>query len=430
MPKQAKIPNVRFNLKSHDKDYDSNIDILIILVFRYKGKKLVWSTGEKVKPKYWNQEKGRAKNVKNHPEYVDMNQRLNKLEEITINIFKKNDFGKIEPKDFKNELSYESGNLDRPNLNPTLFQFIEQYINELRTKNPDVSTWKKFRTIYNHLEQFSKEQKKELNYEDIDWRFKNEFEQWLYDSPRNHSINNASKNLQVVKQLLYESKRLGYHTNNTFEEKGFNIRRTKTKNKVRLTFNELNQLMEFDLSTNPRLEKVRDLFIVGCYSGLRFSDWCQIRKEHIHEEDGIEFLEIMTMKTKEPVIIPFLSELKVIMEKYNYLLPIITIQKFNTYIKEVCELAISDSTFLRIYSESGRELSETIEKWKRVSSHAARRSFASNFWEEGIIAPMLMQITGHATEKQFFEYIDVDRRKLAKQFAKEVALKRKNKTMR
>ena len=224
---------------------------------------------------------------------------------------------------------------------------------------------------------------------------------------------------------MKEAHRKGLHNNTIFQEPDFGLRRVKVKNKVRLSFAELEALsVKLDLSNNRRLEKVRDLFIVGSYTGLRFSDWHKIRREQIILKGGAELLEIMAQKTSEPIVIPLLPELKTVLTKYDYQLPRITIQKFNEYIKEVCQLAISDSKFFRIYSEGGRVHSEKIEKWKKVSSHAARRSFATNFWELGIPAPILMQITGHATEKQFFEYIDVNQYEVAKRFAQEVALRR------
>lgn len=426
MPKAGKVPAVRFNLKSHNAT-EQNLETLISLVFRYHGKRLVYSTGEKVKPKYWDGQK--AKYTKNHPEYVDLNQRLNSLEKLAIDIFREFDFGNISIADFKKELSYRSGKEERPETKskiPTYFEFIEQFIENRKVQtNAKRGTWKKFQTVFNHLKSYSEEKEKPLNYEDIDWHFKQDFENWLYSPPRNHAINNAAKIFQVSKQFMYESHRLGYHTNTIFQDKGFGIKRVKVKNKIRLSFEELELLLDLDLSNDNRLERVRDLFIVGCYTGLRFSDWCKIKPENIIEEDGIEMLELMTGKTKTEVIIPFLPELKEVLVKYNYQLPKISIQKFNDYIKEVCKIALEDRKFLRIYSEGGKVHDEKIEKWKKVSSHAARRSFATNFWETGIPAAVLMQITGHGSEKQFFEYIDVDKYELAKRFAKQVALKQR-----
>lgn len=75
---------------------------------------------------------------------------------------------------------------------------------------------------------------------------------------------------------------------------------------------------------------------------------------------------------------------------------------------------------MRIFSEGGKTKQERLEKYKMVSSHCARRSFASNFYDLGIPAFIIMQITGHATEKQFFEYIDLSQKDLAKKFYRKV----------
>ena len=201
-------------------------------------------------------------------------------------------------------------------------------------------------------------------------------------------------------------------------------------NRVRLGFDEFHKLLELDLSNKKRLEKTRDLFIVGCFSGLRFSDWHKVSRENISIEEGAELLQIFMQKTNKYVYIPVLPELKEILIKYDYNLPKISAQKFNAYIKEACQLAIEDKTFQRIYSVGGTIKNETIEKWKKTSSHAARRSFASNFWDLGLPATELMQITGHSTEKQFFEYIDVSAKELAKRMAKEIAMKRNDRKLK
>ena len=311
---------------------------------------------------------------------------------------------------------------------PTLFEFIDQFcLEQQNDPTKKRGTWKKFITVQSHLKKYSEEKKeelkKELSYDDIDWHFRKDFLNWLYEEPRNHSINNAAKIFEVLKQFMQESIKLRYHTNLTFLEKNFGVKRVKTKNKVRLDFQEIEQLIQLDLSTNPRLEKVRDLFVVGCYTGLRFSDWHKVKKGNIIlDKDGEEQLEILTQKTTQRVLIPILSELKAVIDKYDYNLPSISAQKFNDYIKEVCELANLDSKEMRIYSEGGITKQERLEKYKMVSSHCARRSFASNFYQLLKKPSLLMQITGHTTEKQFFEYIDLSNEEQAKEFAHEVKI--------
>lgn len=411
-----KVPNVRFNLTNNKGN-----EALIILRIRIKGKRFNYSTGWKINPNHWDQKAGRAKHVRGKEEYLEMNNALSGFREVVQNIFIQNNYGEISFEDLKEKLDYETGKTEHPKLleTPTLFSFIEDYISQEQNKvSSNRDTWKKFITVFNHLKEYEKEKKLSLDFSKINWQFLDDFTNWLYLPPRNHSINNASKIMEVVKQFMREAQKRELHENRVYQEKGFGVKRAKVKNKVRLTFEEINQLLELDLSDNERLEKVRDLFIVGAYTGLRFSDWHKIRRSNIIEDEEGQLLQIMTKKTNTKVVIPILPTLEQILDKYSFNLPKISIQKFNEYIKEVCQIALEDNTFLRIYSESGTVQNEITEKWRKISSHAARRSFASNFWEKGIPAALLMQITGHATEKQFFEYIDVKQEDTARQFAK------------
>ena len=435
MPKAGLIPTVRFNLKNYDTVKDKDKDVLISLVFRYNGKRLVYSTGLKVKPRYWTGSK--AKIVKNHnQEYSSLNDELAELEKVCKNIFQEFDYGKdISVQEFKDELAYRLNRKVRPdetgNGATTLFQFIEKYIEEEKTKpNGKRGTWKKFITVFNNLIDYCKDEKRTLDYNDINWKWRDHFVNWMYDEPRSFSANNAAKVFEVIKQFMNVSLRRKLHNNRTHQEPNFGVKRVKVQSKLRLNFSELQELIKLDLSQNKRQEVVRDLFIVGCFTGLRYSDWHQIDQNQIFIDEDVELLEILTTKTKQLVIIPVLPELDAILKKYDYQLPKITSQEFNRIIKKVCKLVLADKTFVRTYNEAGQTKSEVSERWPKVSSHCARRSFASNFYELGIPPSDLMQITGHATEKQFFEYIDLDQRKQAKRFKVLVAQQSKERYLK
>ncbi|HMO39885.1 MAG TPA: phage integrase SAM-like domain-containing protein [Saprospiraceae bacterium] len=421
MPRITSTPKVNFNLDiQKGRGY-------IVLIYRYQFRgeriKLKYFTGEFVEPKYWERKKQRAKFTRNRPEYVDLNKKLNDLDSIVNQIYKDTARGNISPEDFKNEIAYRIGDKLRPEDDkshiPNFFQFIDQYIAEQQAKaDSKRNTWKKYITVRSHLQDYANERNLDLDYNSIDWKFRNDFVNWLYAPPRNHAINTASKVMGVVKLFMEESKKLKYHDNDTYSDKGFRVRTVMTKNKVRLSLEELDALLSLDLSDNERLEKVRDLFIVGAFSGLRFSDWHKIGKEQIFISDGIELIKVRAQKTGKYTAIPLLPELKQVLEKYNYALPTISSQKFNDYIKEVCQLALGNVTFMRIYSEAGRTKDETIEKWQKVSSHAARRSFVSNFLQLEVSPTLIRAITGHATEKQLYEYADIEADELAATFTK------------
>ncbi|MEJ7685057.1 MAG: site-specific integrase [Segetibacter sp.] len=170
-------------------------------------------------------------------------------------------------------------------------------------------------------------------------------------------------------------------------------------------------LYNYDFSNDKRLEKVRDLFVFGCYVGLRFTDYSTIKEENIVNVDNDLFIKVITQKTKELVIIPCNTIVLDIFRKYrennNKLPKSLSNQKFNDYIKEACRIA-GLTTKGRLLEEPEKEI------WECVSSHTARRSFATNYYLEGFPTIDLMKITGHKTEKAFLTYIRVSKLDAAK----------------
>lgn len=425
MPKYI-TPVPRFNTTTSTSDPKYK---LIYMIFQLrKGERLKYATGIKINGKYWNREKQRAIYNSRNPDCDEINDLINKLEKTTREIWTKNKL--ISAKGLKEELDYQLERKKRPEAfkTPTLFESIEQFIQREKNKETaKAATWKKYQTVCNHLKKYAKDNKKEINYKSIDWNFKSDFVNWLYQPPREHSQNHARKILSIIKQFMNEAHKAGYHNNLIFKQVGFNVKKVATKNKVRLTFRELEQLINLDLSEDKHLEKARDLFIVASYSGLRHSDWAKINRKSIFEIDNAPMARIMTHKSPSLTLIPITPEIQNVLEKYNYELPKMPLQNINTYIKTVCKRAKIKSEFIRVYSEGGKTKSEIVKKCDYISTHAARRSFATNFWEAGIPANILMQVTTHTTEKQFFEYIDVSKEDLAKKFSKELkTIKRTN----
>lgn len=179
-------------------------------------------------------------------------------------------------------------------------------------------------------------------------------------------------------------------------------------------------MFNFDLSKNKKLEQVRDLFVFGCFTGLRFTDYSTIKPNNIvtvrDEETEKEelFIKMNTQKTNEQVIIPSNPIILKIFEKYksspNRLPPTISNQKFNVYIKEACKEA--DMTTKGVLVDDPDK-----ELWECISSHTARRSFATNYYLQGFPTIDLMKITGHKTEKAFLTYIKVSKLDAAKRLS-------------
>jgi integrase len=178
-------------------------------------------------------------------------------------------------------------------------------------------------------------------------------------------------------------------------------------------------MFDLDLSDNLRLDKIRDLFIVACSTGLRFSDFGDIKPENIKRTKEGEFIEIIQEKMKRHVVAPINATVKTIVSKYNNVLPTApSNQKFNDYIKEVAQLCTSLQDIETLaYVKGGKNIEESLERWKLISSHTGRRTFASNAFERGVPTKVIMAITDHKSEKAFMAYIKTSKRKQAQMFA-------------
>ena len=400
------MAEVRFNLKNR-----SESSTLISLVYRFNGKRLVYSTGQKIPPKFWNDKKQRAKESRNYPEYAELNNLLNTLASKVKTFHRQFILDKTIPtvskfKHLLNEFMMRTEGKD------TLFTFIESFIQEReKSNNYSPGTTKIYRTVFNHLKSFSLFQKHQVDFNDIDVDFFKSFNKYLYSPPLNNSINYVKKIWQTINVFLNEATENGLNKNLAYKSKAFKISGTEPPQSIYLNESELQLIFKHDFSKDKRLERVRDLFLVGCFTGLRFGDFTRIKDENIQVIDNTEVIRIDTQKTKHPVYIPIHYIVKTIINKYkleNQLLPRpISNQKMNKYLKEIAEIVGISGKVIQHTTNGGIESTIVKTKWELVATHTARRSFATNAYKSGIPAFKIMLITGHKTESAFFKYIKI-----------------------
>jgi integrase len=416
MPRINGTPKVRFNL--FDKKAESTY---IFAYFVYRGHRLKYSSGEKCRTAFWDAKRQRLHLDKRHPEHTDINLNLNKLEMTILDIYRDFSNGDIQTDDFRNEIGYRLGYVPRPETiieqakaAQPLFVFIERYIEG--KKGQPRGTWKILLAVFSLLKTYAKERERTPNYEDINVMFFNDFKNWLFAPPREHSINYAAKVFAVLRQFMRAAQDENLHTNTSYLDKKFKITKIKTSKFV-LAFSELEALHNMNLEDNPRLERVRDLFLIGAYTGLRFSDFTRITANHIEETEGKTIINITTQKTGAMVSIPLLPIPLALLKKYNFRAPAISNQKMNDYLKELGQLAGMTEKMIVTGSKAGKRQDTNLQKWERLTTHVARRSFATNFYRDGVPAVVLMQITGHTTQQQFMQYIAIDGKENALHFA-------------
>jgi integrase len=166
-------------------------------------------------------------------------------------------------------------------------------------------------------------------------------------------------------------------------------------------------------------EVVRDLFLIGCESGLRFSDYTRIQPHDFMRDE----LHIVPKKTKKAgvkkVIIPLSERFKRILTKYNGVLPNYDksqITRFNRIIREICE-SVGMNDEIKFYREiAGKTVKVTKLKYQEVSSHTCRRTFCTLKFLKGMPAQAIMKFSGHTSERNFLKYLKLDAELTAKKY--------------
>lgn len=181
---------------------------------------------------------------------------------------------------------------------------------------------------------------------------------------------------------------------------------------IYLSEKELAAIYELDLSGDKQLEEIRDVFITGCFTGLRYSDLSTLSPEHIDLDN--ENINLKQRKVHKAVVIPMIDYVPEILKKYNYDLPKIPRYMFNEKIKELGRRAKLRQK-IEIVRKKGNEREKKVyEKWEMISSHTCRRSFCTNMYLSGFPAGELMRISGHKSPAAFMRYIKVDNQQAAK----------------
>ena len=386
----------------------------IELVYQFKANRIRICIGEAIQPKKWNPYKQRAKETEltTKDGRVSLNGYLKELEDFVWKIYKEElEKGTPSPKVIKNKIlefvrPVEVVELKKESIYDLIDRFIKNEIT-VKGKNKASATIKTYKTTLSHLMAFEKKFKYPINFESITINFYHKFTSYLREEGKGD--NTIGKNIQVIKVFMNTAIDMKLTDNTDFKKEAFSVLRVDT-DAVYLTEKEILSFYNYDLSNNKRLERVRDLFVFGCYVGLRFSDYSNIKPENLIMVKGKQFLKVKTQKTDELVIIPCHTIVKQIFEKYygatlNSLPPTISNQKFNKFIKEAAKIAGLTETG-RLSNNLSLPLCECI------SSHTCRRSFATNYYGK-IQTKTLMQITGHKSERTFLRYIKTSKQESA-----------------
>ena len=293
----------------------------------------------------------------------------------------------------------------------------ESFIENLKYKSTgnnkhgvSIATQKKYRTIVNKLTAFEKYRKKEILIREVDLNLRNELIKFFSDVQKLND-NTIGRYLKFVKSICIDAQRNGIQVNQQLEHfKGFTIKAPK----ITLSFDELELIQKANL-VNENHIVARDWLIIGCYTGQRVSDLLRMQKSFIQNIQNFEFIVLEQIKTGKLVQIPVHPEVKKILDKREGEFPPIFSKSndsnktlFNTHLKKICQISgLTDEVEGNLFDEeTERTVLGQHPKYRLVSSHICRRSFATNFYgNPKFPTPLLMNITAHGTEQMFLEYI-------------------------
>lgn len=392
------------------------------LLYRFNNEDYVIGAKTKfeVSKTYWNKQhkQKRPKDIKVINRQAEVNQELNKIENHILKAFNNADPLAVN----KEWLQLQIENYYNPpqqgrKVPSNLVDYIDFYI-EARQHEIKPASVTKFNVIKHKMERFQLQRKKPILIKEINENFKREFAE--YYRSQNYSINTTQRELGLIKTFCKHARSLDVETHPQLDK----LRLEKEKvNKIYLSFEELEQI-EKTKGLPEHLENAKDWLIISCYTGQRISDFMRFTDEMVRIEEGKHLLEFTQKKTGKIMTVPLHKKALEILNKRKGKFPrAISDQRYNDYIKDVCREAklntmTAGSMQVETEPESGiyRKENGTYQKWKLVTSHIGRRSFATNFYGK-LPTSYLIYITGHSTEAMFLNYIGKSNKDMALEIA-------------
>ena len=408
--------NIIFTLESRKKDGVLIVEnVPIRMRVNFASKRIEFTTGYRIDAAKWDSDKQRVRNGctnKLKQSASEINASLLGYYTEVQEIFKKFEVEEIMPtpeqiKEAFNALHKPIEEVKPRKSTPNVFyKVFDEFVRDSGRQNDWTdSTYEKFAAVKNHLMNF----RDGLTFDFFDEKGLNDYVTYLRDvkEMRNSTI---GKQLSFLKWFLRWAFKKGVHQNNAYDSYKPKLKSTQKKI-IFLTWDELNRLREFKTPSNKQaLERVRDVFLFQCFTGLRYSDVFNLRSSDIKGDH----IEVTTVKTSDSLIIELNNHSKAILEKYkdvafedDKVLPVITNQKMNDYLKELAELAGIDEPIRQTYYKGNERIDEVTPKYALLGTHAGRRTFICNALALGIPPQVVMKWTGHSDYKAMKPYIDI-----------------------
>ena len=350
----------------------------------------VGSSGIYIDKKLWNNSTNRVKG--RGSESLNLNAQLDNISNSLQMIFKKHEFDEDLTLD-----KIKSIFLGKNKVKTTFVEFYDKYLEDIKAQvgaGKSIALYHKYSAARSHFVNFlhAKYGRKDLMPGELTHLIIHDFEIYLKTVVSLKS-NSATKTLKFFKTVVIFAQKCGVMTHDPFLNHHFHL---EPVDRGFLTDEEIQRIMQKDFEI-PRLEMVRDVFIFSCFCGLAYIDVAHLRQENIITLDNRPWIIINRQKTNVQSNIPLLEIPQMILDKYkgktkdNRLLPVLSNQKINAYLKEIADLC-------------------GIKK--RLSYHLARHTFATMLLSKGVPIESVSKMLGHTNIKTTQIYARITNKKI------------------
>lgn len=413
--------NVKFYLKRPQ----SNDPTAIFAVVHYRGKPIKIPIGQSIHPDLWDMSTGNpttdkkliAEWKKHDPTIKiilgNISARIRKVKDLVVAYVNLSEQAgdKVSGASIKKYAAEGLGLSDRTGKKMTLNQYIDNFIMEIEsgmrlTSKKQRYAWgtiKNYRGFAAQFKEFQTSRNRSYDFNDIDLRFYDDYVAFFQE--KGYTPNSTGRQIKALKMIMRSAEEEGHHSNRTYTQKKFKLL-TSPVDSIYLSEEEIQVLASLDLSDKPKHDLVRDVFIIGCYTALRYSDYSRIQPHHVIYENGkMVGLGMYIKKTGKKLNIPINSIARKILEKYNCTIPYTPEQVVNRYLKDIGKWAGIDAEVEVVKYRGADKIIEKVPKYQLISTHTARRSAATNMVKAGVSTELVRRLTGHSTEKNLLKYI-------------------------
>ena len=407
------MASVKFMLR----DKNAKNKSLIRLSFSFKGERINLCTKESINPFDWDEATGFAKEEKGNKELENINNALSKIKSSLTDLYnRKSEFDniKVNPNDlklsFNKILSPDKFKEEIKVEKTTIVNFIDEFIKDceigkrLHSKNRTrlaEETIKTHRTTRLHFINFQNKYSRRHLLNNIN---QNVFDDFLYylEIELELSKNSVSKQFINFRQFILYAIEKKVLPKSIMLDLTFYTTREESDN-IYLTEKEIEYLTNITEFNSKLEEEVRDMFVLGCYTGLRWGNFSTFNPEYI--QDGV--YSTVQSKVDSKVSLPIHPIVYDIINKYKNKLPVCpTNQEFNRTIKDLGKrIPELHMPFVKLITRGREVIKEEGMKYEFIMTHTARRSFCTNMYLLGVPVLTIMSASGHKTEKNFKKYM-------------------------